>query len=114
MAAPAPLAAPPPLAEPASPRDHGRRPAVLVAYRAAQPCPHQAYYGATPVQAVRALAERLALPLERLGFRAGPLGEVDVFDRYDTTAPTLAAIEHGLSVAETRSARAWARYGDRK
>lgn len=101
MGAPAPAAALQPFAERA--QAPTASPAILVEYAAAQPCTHQSYHGATPVQAIRAVAERLRLRPCHLGFVADPLDGVRVLDRRDRVR--LASICAGLTVTAARAAR---------
>jgi hypothetical protein len=101
--APAARAAAPAPAPARTPRDNVGRPAILVEYAAAQPCAHQSYHGATPVQAIRAVAERLRLRPCHLGFVADPLDGVRVLDRRDRVR--LASICAGLTVEGARAAR---------
>jgi hypothetical protein len=108
MGTPAPAAAPEP---PVAIRDSRRRPVILVEFAAVQPCPHQAFYGATPVQAVREIAHRLRLRTDQLGFRAGAFGQPDIFNREDTSPGVLASIVEGLNIDETRTARRACRAG---
>lgn len=78
-------------------------PAILVEYASADPCHHHSYHGATPVQAVRAMAERLRIRPSHLGFTPDPLAGVLVLDRRDRVR--LASIPTGLTVAQARAAR---------